>query len=57
MSRIAGAGAGAAAALARLSGVELLMASCEELVDCVQLRLGPAIKVYSAVRQLRETLT
>lgn len=57
MARIAGAGAGAAAEGARLSGVELLMASCEELVDCVKLRLGPAIKVYSAVRQLRETLT
>lgn len=45
VSRIAGEAAGAAAAAARLSGAELLMASCEELVHCLHLRLGPAVKV------------
>ncbi|CAG5011168.1 unnamed protein product [Parnassius apollo] len=57
VGRVAGGGAGAAAAAARLSGAELLMASCEELVACLRLRLGPAVKVYAAVRQLRESLT
>ncbi|XP_053625444.1 uncharacterized protein l(3)mbt isoform X2 [Plodia interpunctella] len=57
LGRVAGAAAGAAALSARVSGAELLMASCEELVSCLRLRLGPAIKVYSAVRQLRETAT
>ncbi|XP_013140482.1 PREDICTED: uncharacterized protein LOC106104841 isoform X2 [Papilio polytes] len=57
VGRVAGRGAGAAAAGARLSGAELLMASCEELVACLRLRLGPAVKVYSAVRQLRDSLT
>ncbi|CAH2074757.1 unnamed protein product, partial [Iphiclides podalirius] len=57
VSRVAGAAAGAAAAAARLSGAELLMASCEELVACLRLRLGPAVKVYAAVRQLRDSLT
>ncbi|XP_045491814.1 uncharacterized protein LOC123691455 [Colias croceus] len=56
LSRIAGAAVGAAAAAARLSGAELLMASCEELVHCLRLRLGPAVKVYAAVRHLRERL-
>ena len=46
MSRVAGAAVGAAAAAARLSGAELVMASCEELVQCLRLRLGPAVKVY-----------
>ncbi|KPJ00201.1 hypothetical protein RR46_02988 [Papilio xuthus] len=57
VSRVAGRSAGAAAAGARLSGAELLMASCEELVACLRLRLGPAVKVYAAVRQLRDSLT
>lgn len=57
MSRIAGETAGAAAAAARLSGAELVMASRDELVQCVRLRVGPAVKVYSAVRQLRENYT
>ncbi|XP_068629454.1 uncharacterized protein l(3)mbt [Battus philenor] len=57
VSRIAGDAAGSAAASARLSGAELLMASCEELVACLRLRLGPAVKVYAAVRQLRDSLT
>ncbi|XP_034840024.1 uncharacterized protein l(3)mbt [Maniola hyperantus] len=57
LSRIAGAAAGAAAAAARVSGAELLMASCEELVHCLRLRLGPAVKVYAAVRQLRDSLS
>lgn len=45
LSRVAGAAVGAAAAAARLSGAELVMASCEELVQCLRLRLGPAVKV------------
>lgn len=57
LSRIAGAAAGAAAAAARVSGAELLMASCEELVHCLRLRLGPAVKVYAAVRHLRDALS
>ncbi|XP_045514815.1 uncharacterized protein LOC123708246 isoform X2 [Pieris brassicae] len=57
VSRVAGTTAGAAAAAARLSGAELLMASCEELVHCLRLRLGPAVKVYAAVRHLRERLS
>ncbi|CAK1552689.1 unnamed protein product [Leptosia nina] len=57
LSRVAGAAVGAAAAAARLSGAELLMASCEELVQCLRLRLGPAVKVYAAVRHLRERLS
>ncbi|XP_023947673.2 uncharacterized protein LOC112052724 isoform X2 [Bicyclus anynana] len=57
LCRVAGAGAGAAAASARVSGAELLMASCEELVHCLRLRLGPAVKVYAAVRHLRDALS
>ncbi|XP_075992966.1 lethal (3) malignant brain tumor isoform X2 [Anticarsia gemmatalis] len=53
VTRIAGADAAAAVAAARLSGAELVMASRDELVHCVRLRLGPAVKVYSAVRHLR----
>lgn len=53
VSRIAGEGAATAVAAARLSGAELVMASRDELVHCVRLRLGPAVKVYSAVRHLR----
>ncbi|XP_037295497.1 uncharacterized protein LOC115450661 [Manduca sexta] len=52
-SRVGGATTGAAAAAARLSGRELLMASREELVACLRLRLGPAVKLYAAVRRLR----
>ncbi|XP_047528289.1 uncharacterized protein LOC125064970 [Vanessa atalanta] len=57
LSRIAGATVGAAAAAARLSGAELVMASCEELVQCLRLRLGPAVKVYATVRHLRDSLS
>ncbi|CAH2086945.1 unnamed protein product [Euphydryas editha] len=57
LARLAGAAAGAAAAAARLSGAELLMASCEELVHCLRLRLGPAVKVHAAVRHLRDSLS
>ncbi|XP_060810942.1 uncharacterized protein LOC106139127 isoform X1 [Amyelois transitella] len=57
VGRIAGAAAGRGARAARLAGAELLMASCEELVTGLRLRLGPAVKIYSAVRQLRETAT
>ncbi|XP_048479509.1 uncharacterized protein LOC105396511 [Plutella xylostella] len=52
-TRLAGGAAGAAAAAARLAGAELLMASCEELVECARMRLGPAVKVYAAIRALR----
>ncbi|KAJ8723018.1 hypothetical protein PYW07_004198 [Mythimna separata] len=57
VSRIAGEAAGAAALGARLGGAELLMASRDELVARLRLRLGPAVKVYSAVRQLRHNYT
>lgn len=57
MTRIAGEAAGAAVAAARMSGAELVMASRDELVQCVRLRLGPAVKIYSAIRQLRENYT
>ncbi|XP_026742467.1 uncharacterized protein LOC113504407 isoform X3 [Trichoplusia ni] len=57
VSRLAGSAAGAAAAAARLGGAELLMASRDELVQCVRLRLGPAVKVYSAIRHLRDSYT
>ncbi|XP_049867191.1 uncharacterized protein LOC126367619 [Pectinophora gossypiella] len=56
ITRIAGSGAGEAALAARLSGAELVLASREELVQCARMRLGPAIKVYAAVRQLRAGL-
>ncbi|XP_061383547.1 uncharacterized protein LOC116767345 isoform X2 [Danaus plexippus] len=57
LSRLAGVAAGAASSAARLSGTSLLMASCEELVTCLRLRLGPAVKVYAAVRHLRDSLS
>ncbi|KAF9795686.1 hypothetical protein SFRURICE_003879 [Spodoptera frugiperda] len=57
VTRIAGEAAGAAVAAARMSGAELVMASRDELVQCVRLRLGPAVKIYSAIRQLRENYT
>lgn len=53
VTRIAGASAGGAVASARMSGAELLMASRDELVHCLRLRLGPVVKLYGAVRQLR----
>ncbi|XP_028158291.1 uncharacterized protein LOC114351322 [Ostrinia furnacalis] len=55
LARVGGASAGAAAAAARLRGAELVMASRAELVSCLRLRLGPAVKVYAAVCLLRET--
>lgn len=54
---VAGDGAAAACAAARLSGAELVMASREELVDCLQLRLGPAIKVSTPRRRGGNTLS
>ncbi|XP_061711682.1 uncharacterized protein LOC133520979 [Cydia pomonella] len=52
---VGGAAAGAAARAARLAGRELLMASCEELVACLHIRLGPAVKVmYCLPTQLQE---
>ncbi|CAB3252094.1 unnamed protein product [Arctia plantaginis] len=57
VTRIAGVGAGTAVAAARLSGAELVMASRDELVHCLRLRLGPAVKVYTAVRHLRAGYT
>ncbi|XP_063531465.1 LOW QUALITY PROTEIN: uncharacterized protein LOC134742344 [Cydia strobilella] len=57
VARVGGAAAGAAARAARLAGRELLMASQEELVACLHIRLGPAVKVYGAVRQLRRAIT
>ncbi|XP_063359959.1 uncharacterized protein LOC134649174 [Cydia amplana] len=57
VSVVGGAAAGAAARQARLAGRELLMASREELVACLHIRLGPAVKVYGAVRQLRRAIT
>lgn len=50
---VAGEEAAHAVEKGRLSGAELMMASREELVDCLQLRLGPALKVYTAVKLLR----
>ncbi|KAM3961851.1 lethal (3) malignant brain tumor [Aphomia sociella] len=56
VSRIGGESAGSLAAKARLGGAELVMASCDELAAALRLRLGPAVKLHAAVRQLRDTL-
>ncbi|KAL4706304.1 hypothetical protein ACJJTC_004913 [Scirpophaga incertulas] len=54
VSLVGGGEAGAAARAARVRGPDLLAASRDELVGCLRLRLGPAVKVYAAIRVLRE---
>lgn len=54
MARVAGNTAGAATAAAQMGGAELVMASREELVACLKLRLGPAVKLYAVLLQLRQ---
>ncbi|XP_028033689.1 uncharacterized protein LOC114245644 isoform X1 [Bombyx mandarina] len=54
VARVAGNTAGAATAAAQMGGAELVMASREELVACLKLRLGPAVKLYAVLLQLRQ---